>query len=459
MALNVIILAGGSGTRMASNQPKVLHQLGGKFLLDHVLDAVVPLKPARIFVVYGYQGSLVLKAMQHRKEAITWVEQEQRLGTGHAVQQVLPYLDHPGDQALILCGDAPLINSETLAHLVNTTHQNQVGIVAAEVPVPYGFGRIVRNEYNQVVGIVEEKDASDFEKCITEINAGIYCLPVSFLQKYLLQLSNDNAQKEYYLTEMVSFCAEEQMPITVTRPWEIEEIYGINTRAELARLERIYQLWQAQALMRAGVTLYDPERVDIRGKVIPAQDCVLDVNVILAGQVELAECCYIGPNCYLENVRLGKNTVIKANSVIQDAVIGADCQVGPFARIRPGTVLHDQVHVGNFVEVKNTVIGSASKANHLSYLGDASIGKQVNIGAGVITCNYDGVNKHRTEIEDEAFIGSDAQLIAPIKVGKGATVGAGTTLTKDAPAQQLTVGRARQQTIEGWVRPVKRVRG
>jgi len=454
MALKVIILAGGSGTRMASKQPKVLHRLGGKYLLEHVLDAVLPLKPAQIFIVYGYMGATVLKALQHRPEPITWVEQKERLGTGHAVQQVLPFLQHPQDQTLILCGDVPLISTETLAHLAHTTRTDQLGIVTANVPYPYGFGRILRDEYNQVQGIAEEKDATELQKKITEINTGIYCVPVRFLQQWLPKLSNANAQNEYYLTEIVSFACSEHIPIIVTRPKQVEEIYGINTRAELAKLERIYQRWQAHRLMFAGVTLYDPERLDVRGEVVPAQDCVLDVNVILAGTVELGEGGYIGPNCYLENVRLGKNCVIKANTVIENAVLEEGCQVGPFARIRPGTVLHQEVHIGNFVEVKNSEIGANSKANHLTYLGDASIGAQVNIGAGVITCNYDGVNKHRTTIEDEVFIGSDVQLIAPVTVGRGATIGAGTTLVRDAPPEKLTLGRSKQVTVEGWRRPV-----
>jgi bifunctional UDP-N-acetylglucosamine pyrophosphorylase/glucosamine-1-phosphate N-acetyltransferase len=454
MALNVIILAGGSGTRMASNQPKVLHKLGGKALLDHVIDAVSHLKPAKTFVIYGHMGDVVLAAMAHHQN-ITWVEQKERLGTGHAVQMCLPYLKDPNDQVLILCGDVPLITPETLANLVTSTGKDQMGMVSAHVPNPTGLGRIIRDEFNHVKGIVEEKDATDMERNITEINTGIYCVPVHYLQKWLPKLGKNNAQKEYYLTEIVSFACQEHVSITVSRPRQTEEILGTNTRAELSRLERIYQKWQAQRLMLSGVTLYDPARFDIRGEVIPAKDCVIDVNVILAGKVELAENCYIGPNCYLENVKLAPNTTIKANSVIEGAVIGAGCVIGPFARIRPETVLADAVHIGNFVEIKNTEIASGSKANHLSYIGDAEIGKNVNIGAGVITCNYDGAHKHKTKIADDVFVGSDVQLVAPVSVGKGATIGAGSTITKDITADVLAVSRVPQQVIEGWKRPVK----
>lgn len=456
MALNVIILAGGSGTRMASNQPKVLHLLGGKTLLDHVMDTIKTLKPAKTFVVYGHMGDVVLEAMAHRSEKLTWIEQKERLGTGHAVQQVLPHLKNNQDQVLILCGDVPLISSDTLHHLIDNTGKDQLGLVTANVMNPTGLGRIIRDEFNQVQGIVEEKDATDIERHITEINTGIYCATVAHLQKWLPKLSKNNAQKEYYLTEIVSLACDEPVPVTASRPKQVEETYGTNTRAELARLERIYQKWQAQKLMLAGVTLYDPARFDLRGEVIPAKDCVIDVNVILEGRVELAENCYIGPNCYLKDIKLAPNTIIKANCVLEGAEIAADCVIGPFARIRPETKLAKGVHIGNFVEVKNSVIAVNSKANHLTYLGDADIGKAVNVGAGVITCNYDGANKHRTIIEDEVFVGSDVQLIAPVKIGKGATIGAGSTITQNIAAGKLALSRVKQQIIEGWKRPVKK---
>lgn len=454
-ALSVIILAGGSGTRMASHQPKVLHQLAGKSLLDHVIDAVLPLKPAEVFVVYGHMGDVVLNAMTHRNNDVTWVEQKERLGTGHAVLQVLSHLKEDR-QVLILCGDVPLISTETLRHLLEATNQDQLGILTANVPRPFGLGRIIRDEYMRVLGIVEEKDATELQRQITEINTGIYCVSARLLKKWLPNLTNKNAQKEYYLTEIVTLACDEKIPVSVARPRKLEEIYGTNTRVELSILERIYQKWQCEALMLQGVTMFDPKRVDIRGTVKPAKDCIIDVNVILKGEVILAENCVIGANCVLENVKLAPGVTIQPNSVIQDSEIGEGCIIGPFARIRPNTKLAKNVHVGNFVEIKNAELGEGSKANHLSYLGDTTIGKNVNIGAGVITCNYDGANKHHTTIEDDVFVGSDVQLIAPIKVGKGATIGAGTALSKDAPASKLTVGRAKQVTIEGWERPRKK---
>lgn len=439
---------------MASQLPKVLHRLGGKTLLDHVIDAVLPLKPAEIFVVYGHKGDVVLKAMAHRDQQVHWVEQKERLGTGHAVLQVLPQLAEDR-RVLILCGDVPLISTTTLKHMLLATHENQLGILTAQVSNPFGLGRIVRDAYQQVEGIVEEKDATPLQKQITEINTGIYCAPASLLKKWIPSLSNDNAQKEYYLTQIVSWAGAAKVPINAIRPTQIEEIYGTNTRAELATLERIYQSWQAEALMHAGVTLMDPQRIDIRGEVVPAQDCVIDVNVILKGKVVLAENCVIGPHCVLENVTLSPGVVIHAHSVLEDASIGEGCVIGPFARIRPQSVLSKNVHIGNFVELKNAKVDEGSKANHLAYLGDVTIGKKVNIGAGVITCNYDGANKHQTTIEDEVFVGSDVQLIAPITVEKGATIGAGTTLVKTAPAGKLTLSRAKQVTVENWKRPTK----
>lgn len=452
--LSVVILAGGSGTRMASNLPKVLHPLAGKPLLDHVIDAVLPLKPDEIFVIYGHKGEQVLQAMAHPNSQITWIEQKERLGTGHAVLQVMPYLQQDR-KVLILCGDVPLISTDTLRHLLDATHENQLGMLTAEVPRPFGLGRIIRDEYMKVLGIVEEKDATDLQKQITEINTGIYCVPAKLLQQWLPKLSCENAQKEYYLTEIVSFAGKEQVAVNAARPKKVEEIYGVNTRIELSILERIYQKWQCENLMLQGVTMADPARVDIRGRVFAAKDCFIDVNVILKGEIHLAENCSIGANSVLENVKLASDVIIHPHSILQEAEIGEGCIIGPFARIRPQTKLAKNVHIGNFVELKNAQLEEGSKANHLTYLGDVTIGKKVNVGAGVITCNYDGANKYQTIIEDEVFVGSDVQLIAPIKVGKGATIAAGTTLTKDAPAGKLTVARAKQVTIEGWERPKK----
>lgn len=455
--LSVVILAAGNGSRMVSKEPKVLHRLADKYLLDHVIDAVLPLKPAQIFTVYGHEGQAVLSAMRHRDSQLTWVKQIERAGTGHAVLQVLPHLSLR-HQVLIVCGDVPLISTATLRRLIEATPENQLGVITAPVPRPAGLGRIIRDEQGHVVSIVEEKDASAVQKQISEINAGIYCVPALLLAQWLPQLQNYNSQKEYYLTEIIQFARHEKIPVITVCPEKVEEIYGINTRIELADLERIYQTWQCEALMLQGVTLLDPSRVDIRGKVIPARDCIIDINVVLKGRVVLGENCIIGAGCILEDVQLAADVIIQPHSIIQSAEIGKSCVVGPFARIRPHTRLAAQVHIGNFVELKNACIAENSKASHLSYLGDVTVGKNVNIGAGVITCNYDGAEKHLTCIEDDAFIGSDVQLIAPVCVGQGATIGAGTTLVGDAPAGKLTVGRAKQQTREGWVRPQKKIK-
>ncbi|MDO8953744.1 MAG: bifunctional UDP-N-acetylglucosamine diphosphorylase/glucosamine-1-phosphate N-acetyltransferase GlmU [Gammaproteobacteria bacterium] len=455
MALSIIILAGGSGTRMSSNLPKVLHKLAGKTLLDHVIDSAEALPDVtEVFVVYGHLGEMVLASMQHRQD-VTWVEQKERLGTGHAVQQVLLLLN-PANQVLILYGDVPLISSNTLANFIAATGKTQLGLLTAELPDPFGLGRILRDDHQQVLGIIEEKDASALEKQIKEINTGIYCVPAEFLLKWLPNLTNINAQKEYYLTDIVKMARDDKVSINVSKPKQIEEIYGANTRIELAKLERIYQFWQAQELMLQGVTLYDPARVDIRGTVVPARDCIIDVNVIFEGHVVLSENCIIGPNVVLKNVRLGKGVEIRANSVLEDCTVEQNAIVGPFARIRPGTILKEGCHIGNFVEVKKSTIGKGSKANHLSYIGDSIVGERVNIGAGVITCNYDGINKHQTIIEDDVFVGSDVQLIAPVTIAKGATIGAGSTITRDAPEAKLTLSRAKQMTVEGWVRPIKK---
>ncbi|MDF2529511.1 MAG: UDP-N-acetylglucosamine pyrophosphorylase [Gammaproteobacteria bacterium] len=454
MALSIVVLAGGSGTRMSSNLPKVLHKLAGKSLLDHVIDSAEALEDvSEVFVVYGHMGETVLASMTHRTD-VKWVEQKERLGTGHAVQQVLPFLN-PANQVLILYGDVPLITPNTLSNFVTATGKNQLGLLTAVVSDPAGLGRILRDEHQHVVGIVEEKDASDLQKQIKEINTGIYCIPANFLLKWLPNLSNNNAQKEYYLTDIVTMARDDQVSINVSRPKKVEEIYGANTRIELAKLERIYQHWQAQDLMLQGVTMYDPARVDIRGRVIAARDCIVDINVVFEGEVTLGDNCIIGPNAILRNVVLGKGVEIKANSVLEDCIVEQNAVIGPFARIRPGSVLKENCHIGNFVEVKKSTIGKGSKANHLSYIGDSIVGEKVNIGAGVITCNYDGANKHQTVIEDEAFIGSDVQLVAPVKVGRGATIGAGSTITRDAPEGKLTLSRAKQMTVENWTRPVK----
>ena len=453
MALSVIILAGGTGTRMCSKQPKVLHKLAGKMLLEHVIDAVLPLKAQEIFVVYGYMGDYVRAQMSHY-EGLQWIEQKERLGTGHAVQQVLPFLN-ANNQTLILCGDVPLISTETLKHLVKGTARDQVGLLTATINNPKGLGRIIRDEYLQVQSIVEEKDATDLQKQIREINAGIYCLPAQRLKDWLPKLTNKNSQKEYYLTDVIHFARYEEVPINVSKPKAIEEIYGANSRSELARLERIYQYWQAEALMTHGVSFADPARVDVRGQVTPAQDCWVDINVIFEGKVVLGEGCYIGANVILKDVTLAADVMIKPNSIIEGATVDSGAVIGPFARIRPETHIQESAHIGNFVEIKKSSIGKGSKVSHLSYIGDTTMGAEVNVGAGTITCNYDGAQKHPTIIEEGVFVGSDVQLIAPVTVGAGATIGAGTTVMKNVPAKALVINPKTQTHHMDWQRPKK----
>lgn len=453
MALSVIILAGGDGTRMNSKCPKVLHPLANKPMIEHVISTVLGLGDADVFVVHGHLGEQLQEAMAHHHD-VKWVEQNERLGTGHAVLQVLPQLN-PDHQVLILYGDVPLISQETLRHLIGSTGKEQLGLLTTEVDNPHGLGRIIRDEYHQVMRIVEEKDATDLEKQITEINTGIYCVSAEHLNLWLPQLSNDNAQGEYYLTDVVAFAREEQVSINVSEPRDPREVLGANNRIELARLEGIYQQWRVEALMLTGVSMSDPARVDIRGNVTALRDCSIEPNVIFEGNVVLGEDCKIGANVILRDVTLGNGVEIKPNSIVENAELHDGVTVGPFARVRPETVLKAGSRVGNFVEVKKSTIGEGSKVNHLSYIGDSDVGANVNVGAGVITCNYDGAQKHQTVIEDDAFIGSDTQLIAPVKVSKGATIGAGSTISQDAPEGRLTLSRAKQTTVEGYQRPVK----
>ncbi len=453
MPLSVIILAGGAGTRMGSQMPKVLHRLADKPLLEHVINTVEKIGADRIYVVFGHQGEQVRRAIATQYPDLIWVEQKERLGTGHAVLQVLPQLKD--EQVLILCGDVPLIGEETLSHFVQSTGHEQLGLLTATVEDPSGLGRIVYDDYHQVKKIVEEKDASELEKQITEINAGVYCAPAKLLHQWLPELNNHNAQGEYYLTDIVSHAREESIGINVSQPKAIAEIYGVNSRVQLAKLERIYQRWQAEQLMISGVSFADPNRVDIRGDVIPAIDCWIDVNVIFSGEVTLGRNCRIGANVRLHNVTLADDVTIFDHCILEDCTIHSGAEVGPFARIRPDSVLAENSKVGNFVELKKTYLGKGSKVNHLAYLGDSQIGAHTNIGAGVITCNYDGANKHQTIIEEDVFIGSDVQLIAPITIAKGATIGAGSTITKDVGVDQLSVSRAKQTTIDHWQRPKK----
>ncbi|MCX7155965.1 MAG: bifunctional UDP-N-acetylglucosamine diphosphorylase/glucosamine-1-phosphate N-acetyltransferase GlmU [Rhodocyclales bacterium] len=458
--MNVVILAAGQGKRMRSDLPKVLHPLAGKPLLGHVLDAVREIGAERICVVYGHGGEQVRIALD--APDITWALQEPQLGTGHAVLQAMPSaVSHQGTSfgapsapTLVLYGDVPLIRAPTLRRLIEAAGVGSLALLTAHLDNPQGYGRIVRVG-GAVKRIVEEKDADDAERAIREINTGILVAPTAALARWLPSLGKRNAQGEYYLTDIVALAVAEGMPVVTAHPDEPWETEGINSKAQLATLERVHQRNIAGQLMEAGVTLSDPARIDVRGELLCGRDISIDVNCVFEGRVELADNVAIGANCVLKNCRIGSGTRIRPFCHIEDAVVGPDGIIGPYARLRPGTELGRDVHVGNFVEVKNSSIADHSKANHLAYLGDATIGSRVNIGAGTITCNYDGANKLRTVIEDDAFIGSDTQLVAPVTVGRGATLGAGTTLTRDAPPDQLTVSRAKQISIPGWKRPTK----
>jgi bifunctional UDP-N-acetylglucosamine pyrophosphorylase/glucosamine-1-phosphate N-acetyltransferase len=454
MAIQVVVLAAGQGKRMHSRLAKVLHELAGKPLLEHVIETALQIADETSpIIINGHQGKEVNGALSHH--IVRWVEQKEQLGTGHALLQALPVIS-ADDRVLVLYGDVPLISESILKTLINTTPLQAIGMITANLPNPTGYGRILRDTQHQVVGIVEEKDATEKERAITEVNSGIYLIPANYLSEWLPALKNQNAQKEYYLTDVITQAVKQHISIHAISPRFVEEIFGVNDRLQLAQLERFYQRQQAEKLMQQGVSIYDPARFDVRGTVQVGRDVVIDVNVILEGHVVIGDECVIGPNVILSNTELGARVEVRANSIIDSAEIASDCIVGPFARIRPGTVLASSVHVGNFVEIKNSVVGEKSKINHLSYVGDSEIGQRVNIGAGTITCNYDGVNKHKTIIGDEVFIGSNSQLVAPIRIGKGATIGAGSTITEDAPEDKLTLARARQQTIKDWQRPGKK---
>jgi bifunctional UDP-N-acetylglucosamine pyrophosphorylase/glucosamine-1-phosphate N-acetyltransferase len=450
--LTIVILAAGEGTRMKSRYPKVLHALAGKPLLGHVIETARSLNPAKIIVVYGHGGEQVTKALT--SDDLVWVEQAEQLGTGHAVEQAMSEVDDDSS-LLILYGDVPLLQTSTLAELVRRGAEG-FGLLTVHLSNPTGYGRIVRDGHGGVMRIVEEKDATEVERGITEINSGIMCTSAKRMRAWLSQLQNDNAQKEYYLTDTIAMAVEAGIPVNTTHPVAEQEVAGINSRSQLAELERYYQLQLAEQLMVAGVTIADPARLDIRGDVSSGQDVTLDINVVLEGTVKLGNNVRIGPGCVIKDSEIADDVEIKAMSVIEQAKIGTGAQIGPFARLRPGAELAADVHIGNYVEIKNSQVDEGSKINHLSYVGDSSIGKAVNIGAGTITCNYDGANKHRTIIGDRAFIGSDTQLVAPVEVGEGATIGAGTTLTNDAPAEELTLSRVKQKTIIGWQRPTKK---
>lgn len=452
MGLSVIILAAGQGTRMRSQLPKVLHPLAGKPILQWIVDAAQQLKPNDIYIVYGHGGEQVQAAI--KADNITWVQQTQQLGTGHAVQQVLPHLKKD-QQVLILVGDTPLISPETLKRLLANTKPGNLGLLTVDLENPFGLGRIIRNQDGTMTAIVEEKDATPAQKKITEINTGIMAFASNDLYLWLPQLKNNNAQKEYYLTDVMAMAVADKRQIDTLQPEDAHEVLGVNNRAQLAALERFYQQQNAERLMLQGVTLNDPARFDVRGELTCAEDVTIDINVIIEGKVTIGRNVIIGANTVLKNVTIGEGTVIHPHCHIDGAVIGRECQIGPFARIRSGTALQQHVKIGNFVETKNAKIADHSKVSHLSYIGDAEIGKEVNIGAGVITCNYDGVSKHKTIIGDGAFIGSDSQFVAPVTVEPGAYIGSGSTITRTAPAGKLTLARAKQVTIDKWQPPKK----
>ena len=449
--MNIVILAAGMGKRMNSDLPKVLHSLAGKPLLAHVLDTARSLNPGRLIVVYGHGGELVQKKITEND--LAFVKQEPQLGTGHAVMQAVSLLDE-SMPTLVLYGDVPLIGQASLSRLLEAAGANKLAILTAELDDPTGDGRIIRDN-GQINRIVEQKDGNSVELAVNEINTGIMVIPTVPLKRWLSSLSNNNAQGEYYLTDIVGKAVAEQIEVTSAQPDAIWETLGVNSKRQLAELERIYQKNMAEALLDKGVGLADPDRIDIRGSLTCGRDVFIDVNCVFEGHVVLDDGVFIGANCVIRDCDIGKNAEVRPFCHLEGAKVGSASLIGPYARLRPGAELGEEVHIGNFVEVKNSQIASHSKANHLAYVGDSTVGSRVNIGAGAITCNYDGANKHKTVIEDDVFIGTNCELVAPVKVGSGATVGAGTTLTKDVPAGSLTVSRAKQTTINDWKRPEK----
>jgi bifunctional UDP-N-acetylglucosamine pyrophosphorylase/glucosamine-1-phosphate N-acetyltransferase len=452
-SLSVVILAAGKGKRMVSDLPKVLHQVGGKPLLGHVLDTAASLGATRYFAVYGHGGEAV-KSTFFEHSGIVWVEQKEQLGTGHAVAQALPAI---GDDevVLVLYGDVPLVRGETLQPLVDTARGGHLGLLTVELADPSGYGRIIRDTAGRVMRIVEEKDTTVEQRRIREVNTGILAVLAGRLKAWVHTLDNQNAQGEYYLTDVIAMAVDAGIGVEAFAVPEPEEVQGVNDRLQLAELERYYQRRQAESLMKNGATLLDPARVDVRGTLITGKDVVIDVNVIFEGVVTLGDRVRIGPYSLIRDAIIGDDSEVLSHCRIEEAKVAQGVQIGPFARLRPGAQLANGVHVGNFVEIKKSMIGRGSKVNHLTYLGDSEIGADVNVGAGTITCNYDGANKHKTVIEDCAFIGSNTALVAPVQVGAGATVGAGSTISKDVPANSLSLTRAPQKTVRGWQRPRK----
>ncbi len=454
--LNIVILAAGLGKRMQSNLPKVLHTIAGRPMLSHVLDGARALNADGIIVVVGHGAEQVREAYASQAD-LQFALQQPQLGTGHAVMQAAAMLkeNQHEDVTIVLYGDVPLVQPDTLRALL-AARQDGLAVLTEILPDPTGYGRIVRDASGNVCAIVEHKDATAAQRAITEINTGIIAAPTAALKRWLTQLTNTNSQGEYYLTDIIGMAVADGLTVAVAHPGASFETLGVNSRMQQAELERLWQAEQARRQLEAGVTLADPSRFDLRGTLECGRDVFIDVGCVFEGTVRLADGVRIGPHCVVRDAVIGQGTRVEAFSHIFQAEVGCDAHIGPFARLRPGAKLADRVHVGNFVEIKNTPMGEDSKANHLAYIGDADIGARVNIGAGTITCNYDGVNKFRTVIEDDAFIGSDTQLVAPVRVGRGATLGAGTTLSKDAPPDQLTISRVRQTTVQGWKRPVKK---
>jgi bifunctional UDP-N-acetylglucosamine pyrophosphorylase/glucosamine-1-phosphate N-acetyltransferase len=453
MKTDVVILAAGQGSRMKSALPKVMHKLAGKAMVQHVVDSACALAPEALHLVIGHEGEQVEQAMAGQSLNFVW--QREQLGTGHAVAQAMPAIGQDS-VVLVLYGDVPLTRPETLEQLVKIAAQGDLGLLTVTLEDPTGYGRIVRNAVGDVVAIVEHKDASEQQKLIREVNTGILALPSAALHEWLPRLSANNAQGEYYLTDVIAMAAEEGMRVRAIQPDAEQEVQGVNNRQQLAQLERWYQQQQAEALMAEGVTLADPARIDIRGQLKAGRDVLIDINCVFEGKVVLGEGVEVGPNCLIRNAVIGAGCRIEANSLIDGATVGDNAQIGPFARLRPGTELAQGGKIGNFVETKKARIGAGSKINHLTYIGDAEIGCEVNVGAGTITCNYDGVNKSLTRIGDGAFIGSNSSLVAPVEIGAGATVGAGSTVTKTVADNQLAVARGKQVNLDNWARPQKK---
>lgn len=453
MKLRTVILAAGRGTRMRSSLPKVLQPLAGRPLLDHVINVAEELEPEAVHVVYGFGGDQVKEAMSHRE--LKWHEQAEQLGTGHAVDQAMDAVADD-DVVLVLYGDVPLIQVETLQQLVHLAGESALALLTVKLDNPYGYGRIVRDAKGHVLRIVEEKDTTTTERDILEVNTGVLACKGGLLRGWINALENNNSQGEYYLTDVVALAVADNVPVHAFVTANVEEAFGINDKKHLAEAESLYRKRISDELLTQGVTLVDPARIDVRGNLTCGQDVYIDTNVTFIGEVKLGDGVHISPNCVIRDSQIEDNSIIYPNCVIEEAHFGPRCLIGPFVRVRPQTYLGSQVKLGNFVEVKKSVIAKGSKVNHLSYIGDTQMGTMVNVGAGAITCNYDGANKHKTVIGDGVFVGSGSQLVAPVEIGDGATIGAGSVITKNAPEDKLTLGRGRQTTIENWKKPVKK---